>query len=428
MSQENSSILNTIDDVLGNFNDKQKEIINEFFVKKDKFKLICEHIVKLKEDREKYNQIIDSIVFDLSKDYAFLYNEYFCLIDEEWSKIQRDVICERCIKYIKNLSLEEEYKFLVFKKYQIVKRVLRNIRGEKNKSLFYKIPGSILTSQVRRTFSHLEIDSKEMLYLWAFLGGCLLNDYEMIQKSNHLWIGWQTSDIIREFQYIIRYSQIYKILKRNINESGNDLTNYNCVYFPYGPRSRRRFTTGIKTLPTEALMVFTHSFHAYDFSEIIGPLTTIKNIPNLLDNYLKTRYVEGDHCIYIDEFYEDFQDFIYQKRMPSKMISKEKFSSFLENRIEMFDRSRQVFKGKVAFVTKHDVFKQFYDKNIVEDSESSCTSFSLLKLYNQWLRSSEHLDNEYVHVDDYICERREIIDFMSMLKMKLEPWKIKKNE
>tara|TARA_Y100000385_G_scaffold43009_1_gene39929 strand:- start:686 stop:1972 length:1287 start_codon:yes stop_codon:yes gene_type:complete len=382
--------------------------------KEDNIKYVCEHFEKnmekwiertvfSKEYRERLKYKTDEYTSDFIKKYAFYAHNFFSITNGEWYSINIDAIFENWCLFLKEKKEEDsedsdDNRLLYQNRWRLFRTVKTEIR---KRSILDQTPGSLLVRRTFRVFKSLGLPTHDLRYLFAFLGAhCLkrVNNHEYFSSVHHVWHGFKVYDVLSTLQRLVG-TKIRGIRFKISHEYHGDFSNIVCLFFPHLPHDRRIFQSSALTLPLETKMVFTKLYREYITSpnNNIGVLQHYECEDDIYNAYT-TKAIKSSEkeLVYLDELFEDFKFYLYQKGIPRSLASVQKLKSLLDNKLSTIKEG--LYRAQVACMTRHMSFKEFCGTTTSKPDLMSL--HTIYKNYLEWCDSDTFTSRK--HIKDFL--------------------------
>jgi hypothetical protein len=426
-------ILNHARGILTKYNNAQLNIIQVSFEKK--IVSYIENVVKIEEIKRKNSYKISEIIKKFTKNYAYLRNDkiFFYFTDGEWEYTTVDKIYDKWLTFLKNLIFHNSQQSNDEKKEMLNVYTSRRLLFKRVKQIIYKqdllvhYPGKILKTKTIRIFKYLGLNHDDLNYLFAFLGYCCTHREDSSEdtffEQNHVWIGYKVWEVIKSIHKIVGANSYFRLIKHTVMT--DDFTKVCCINFPYSPNNRKLFIQNMLNIPLQTKMVFSYFFKNWNSQRIqrIGTLKDYDNKEHLVKTYVSQNYQPNNqHIIFLDEFYEDLKNWLFQKFIPKSAISIKYFTLYLEEQgillYKKSDKKTIAIYGQLPLITRHQFFLQFLieyrmkAETLGTNAEKN-TNKELYALYSNWCEKKSN-DNLVEHNFLFKCTRNELNEFMTI--------------
>jgi hypothetical protein len=446
------NILNYTENILGDFSDEQLVFIEEKISKN--FKRYLHKIVDDSEIKKNSEIIIEKLLSHFCNDYACLKTDkqIFILLNDEWENVTLDKVYENWISilsfYKNNItSIPEFMNISDVQKINLHRRIIfKKIKTKIfNTDILQKRPGKILLKKTKRIFKNLGLDSSELNYLFFFLGYCILKVKEYkhskfsklltegleknekeFSKIYHVWCGYKVYDVIKTLQCLLGPNPFIRLIKHSVTQEY--FTNICCINFPYEPTHRRHFLQGIRTLPIQTRMVFTDYSRQFlehcdrnNFESFkVGSLKNYTDRTDLINCYLQKNYQKSIRdVIFLDELYDDFKNWSYNKGIPRSIVAMELFKKKI---LTGFDNSDNIYKNNTNLnqIPKNNSFSfdgEYIYLNFGEDTNISSSSLSSLldTPYNRYNENTNVDKNNNLSYSEIISPPKNVNNIHNIL-------------
>jgi hypothetical protein len=336
-------------DILSRYSSDQIKFI-ETKMKKN-FQTYLDKTVIQADLKNKRINTIRNILVMFCKDYAYLKNEkrFFCRLNGEWESISLDKIYDDWLmrlSFYKSSDQNSEFGVVEIRDIFANRRIIfKNVKTLiYNNDILQLTPGKILFKKTKRAFKYLGLQDDELTYLFAFLGKCCalkddVENHDFFSNISHVWCGYKIYDVIKSIQTLLNTNAHLRLIKHSIMK--DSFKNVCCLNFKYEPYNRKLFLQNVKSLPIQTRMIFTECFRQYakineNFLYLkIGSLKYYTNRNDLINSYVQKNYQTSlRDILFLDEFFDDFKNWLYHKGIPRSLVTINLFKDYLFTNVE----------------------------------------------------------------------------------------------